>query len=156
MSRKRGLVAIGVVPIVLYALQVSFIGEPLAMIGWLRIPLLLAIFVVFPLFIVALLPLPGAMLLRRFAPSASGTFDFLASMVTGMLLLFLLLTATESPSIETDGESTITRHAGPSLDASRKLFYYYYAAPVMIFSLGYYYARQSRKRGDEGEKDEIQ
>jgi uncharacterized membrane protein len=87
------------------------------------------------IFFVSLLPMPAAILFRKWLASVPKVISFVASLAFGFVMIFLLLKLIETPTFETDGVSTTYRHAGPTVNASSKAFYYLYAAPVLIASL---------------------
>lgn len=91
------------------------------------------------LFVISMLPMPGALLLQRLVPRLPVALAFTLSLLSGILIVFLLLLLIEQPSFETDGVTSIHRHAGPSLNASRNAAYYLYAAVVMSVSLLIFY-----------------
>jgi hypothetical protein len=99
------------------------------------------------LFVISMIPMPGALLVQRLAPRLPVALAFVLSLLSGMLITFLVLLAIEQPAFETDGESSIYRHAGPSLHASRNPAYYLYTATVMSISLLIFHILVWRSRG---------
>jgi len=91
------------------------------------------------LFVISLIPMPGALLVQRLAPGLPVALAFALSLLSGLLMVFLLLLAIEQPTFETDGVTSVYRHAGPSLNASRNGAYYLYAMTVMGISLSIFY-----------------
>nr|WP_298722101.1 hypothetical protein [uncultured Steroidobacter sp.] len=91
------------------------------------------------LFVISLIPMPGALLVQRVAPRLPVALASVLSLLSGLLIVFLLLSAIEQPTFETDGVTSVYRHAGPSLNASRNSAYYLYAMTVMCISLSIFY-----------------
>jgi hypothetical protein len=91
------------------------------------------------LFVISMLPMPGALLVQRLVPRLPVTLAFALSLLSGILIVFLVLLAIEQPAFETDGGTSLHRHAGPSLNASRNTAYYLYAITVMSVSLLVFY-----------------
>jgi lipid-A-disaccharide synthase-like uncharacterized protein len=87
------------------------------------------------MFFIALLPMPAAILFRKYLPQFPAPAAFALSLVVSLLLVFAALWMIETPPVEVDGDSTIYRHAGPTLNASKNVSYYLYSLPIMFFSL---------------------
>lgn len=87
------------------------------------------------MFFIALLPMPAAVLFRKYLPQLPATAAFSLSLVISLFLVFAALWLIETPPVETHGESTIYRHAGPTLNASKNISYYLYSLPIMFFAL---------------------
>lgn len=98
------------------------------------------------LFVISMVPMPGALLVQRLAPRLPVALAFVLSLLSGVLIVFLLLSAIGQPAFETDEETSVYRHAGPSLSASRSTGYYLYAMTVMSISLLIFYFLGWRSR----------
>lgn len=98
------------------------------------------------LFVISMVPMPGALLVQRLVPRLPVALAFALSLLSGMLVVFLLLSAIEQPTFEADGENSVYRHAGPSLNASRNTASYLYATTVMSISLLIFYLLSWRSR----------
>lgn len=98
------------------------------------------------LFVISMLPMPGAVLTQRHLPELPVPIAFLVSLLSGMLFVYLLLWALEQPAVETDGATSIYRHAGPFLNATRNLAYYLYPLAVMSISLLSFYLLAWREK----------
>jgi hypothetical protein len=102
------------------------------------------------MFFIALLPMPAAVLCRKFVPQLPVVASFALSLVISLFLAFAALWLIETPPIETDGDTTIYRHAGPALNASKNVSYYLYTLPIMFFSLAsFHWLRRKRVRPDK-------
>lgn len=86
------------------------------------------------LFVISMIPMPGALLVQRLMPRMPVAGAFALSLLSGVLIVFLLLLAVGQPAFETDGESSVYRH-GPSVNSSRNTAYYSYTIAVMSISL---------------------
>ena len=91
------------------------------------------------MFLVGLLPMPVAALFRTYRPATHVAVRFALSLAFGMLMVFLILWLIETPVYESDGASSVYRHAGPSVAASTKLLYYVSAAPILVLALFTYH-----------------
>lgn len=87
------------------------------------------------MFFIALVPMPAAVLFRKYLPQLPVPAAFALSVVISLFLVFAALWLIETPSVETDGGSTVYRHAGPTLNASKNISYYLYSVPIMFLSL---------------------
>jgi hypothetical protein len=85
--------------------------------------------------LIALLPMPAAVLCRKYLPRVPAIVAFALSLASALFLVFAVLRLIESPPIETDGDTTIYRYAGPTVDASKKISYYFYSLPIIFASL---------------------
>jgi hypothetical protein len=102
------------------------------------------------MFVVALLPMPAAVVCRKYLPKIPIFASFLLSLALSLLIVFAVLRLIETSPVETDGTTTIYRHAGPSLGASRNASYYAYAFPIMFLSLvSFYWLNRQRARSNE-------
>ena len=96
------------------------------------------------MFFIALLPMPAALLCRKYLPQLSAPAAFALSLVISLFLVFAALWLIQTPPVETDGDTTIYRHAGPTLNASKNISYYLYTLPIMCFSLASFHWLRSR------------
>lgn len=97
-------------------------------------------------FFIALLPMPAAVLFRKYLPRLPVPAAFALSFVISLLLVFAALWLIETPTVEIHGDSTVYRHAGPTLNASRNISYYLYSLPIILFSLGSFHWLGRRHR----------
>jgi hypothetical protein len=87
------------------------------------------------IFVVGSLSMPAAILCQKFIPRTHIAVRFVIALVSGLVMVFLCLWLLETPSFETDGDTTTYRHAGPSVNAPMKVVYYLFAAPVLVLTL---------------------
>jgi len=91
------------------------------------------------MFFIALLPMPAAVLFRKYLLQMPTPAALALSLAISLFLVFAALWLIETPSVETDGGSTVYRHAGPTLNASKNISYYLYSLPIMFFALVSFY-----------------
>lgn len=87
------------------------------------------------MFFIALVPMPAAVLFRKYLPQLPVPAAFALSLVISLFLVFAALWLIETPHVETHSGSTVYRHAGPTLNASKNISYYLYSLPIMFLSL---------------------